>query len=98
MRESHSSNITLLLGHVATLRDHVRNDFISERLKVENITDICRKVRQVVWTCEETRPRIHRKKDSGDGATWEKKKMKTKAEMDGLCRPRHDSYRNDNRR
>ena len=42
---------------------------------------------------EETRPRIHRKKDSGDGTTREKKKMKAEAEMDGLCQPRHESYR-----
>ena len=31
---------------------------------------------EVVWTSEETRPRIHRKKDSGDGTTWEKRKTK----------------------
>ena len=30
-------------GH--TLRDHVRNDDIRERLKVENITERCRKAR-----------------------------------------------------
>ena len=47
---------------------------------------------EVVWTCEETRPIIRRKKDSGDGTTWEKKK-KTEAEMDGLSQPRHESYR-----
>ena len=29
---------------------------------------------------------------SGDGTTWEKKKRKTEAEMDGLCQPRHESY------
>ena len=46
----------------------------------------------VGWTCEEER--IRRKKYSGDGATWDKKKWKTKAEMDGLCQPRHESYRN----
>ena len=34
---------------------------------------------EVVWTREETRPRIRRKKDSGDDTTWEKKK-KTKTE------------------
>ena len=27
---------------------------------------------EVVWTREETGPRIHGKKDSGDGTTWEK--------------------------
>ena len=30
---------------------------------------------------------------SGDGTTWEKKKRKTEAEMDGLCQPRHESHR-----
>ena len=39
-------------GHVATpLRDHVRNDDIRERLKVENITERCRKGRlRSFWT------------------------------------------------
>ena len=33
-------------GHAATIfRDHVRNDDIRERLKVENITERCRKAR-----------------------------------------------------
>ena len=40
---------------------------------------------EVVWTCKEARPRLRRKKYSGDGTTWEKKKRKTEAEMDGLC-------------
>ena len=34
-----------------------------------------------------------RKKDSGYGTTWEKKKKrKTEAEMDGLCQTRRESY------
>ena len=33
----------------------------------------------MVWTHKETRPRIRRKKDTGDGITWEKEK-KRKAE------------------
>ena len=38
------------------------------------------------------------KKDSGDGTTREKKKKrKIDAEIDGLCQPRHDNYR-DNKR
>ena len=49
----------------------------------------------MVWTREETRPIISRKKDSGDGTTWEKKKKKTEAEMDGLCQPRHEGYRSE---
>ena len=65
-------------GH--TLRDHLRNDDIREKLKVENITERCRKT-EVVWPRKETRPRIRRKKDPGDYTTWEKKKRKTEAEM-----------------
>ena len=53
---------------------------------------------EVVWPRKETRPRIRRKKNSGDGATWEKKKRKTEAEMDGLCQSRHENHRNDERR
>ena len=52
---------------------------------------------EVVWPRKESRPRIRRKKDSGDCATWEKKMRKTEAEMDGLCQPRHESHRNDER-
>ena len=78
--------------------DRVRNDDIRERLKVENITESLRsKARLMCLTRDETRPRIRREKDSGDGTTWEKKKRKTEAEMDGLCQPRHESYRNNRR-
>ena len=52
---------------------------------------------EVVWAREETGSRIRHKKDPGDGATWEKEARKTEAEMDGLCQPRHESYR-DNKR
>ena len=53
---------------------------------------------EVGWSRKEARPRIHRKKYSGDGTSWEKKKRKTEAEIDGLCQPRHESHRNDERR
>ena len=53
---------------------------------------------QVVWPRKEARPRLRRKKDSGRGTTREKKARKTEAEMDGLCQPRHESHRNDERR
>ena len=55
-------------GH--TLRDHVRNDDIRDRLKVENTTERYRKAR-LRWfgTREEVIPRIRRKKDSGHGTT-----------------------------
>ena len=72
-----------------TLRDLVRNDNIRERLK-ESKTE-------AVWRLKEARPRLRRKKDSGDGNTREKRKRKTEAAMDGLCQPRHESYQ-DNRR
>ena len=50
-------------GH--TLRYHVRNENIKERLKVENITERCMKVpTEVVWPRIEARPRLRRKKDS----------------------------------
>ena len=37
------------------------------------------------------------KKDSGDGTTREIKARKTEAEMDGMCQPRYESHRNDER-
>ena len=43
---------------------------------------------------EDMRPRL--RLNTGDGITWEKKR-KTGAETDGLCQPRHESYR-DNRK
>ena len=52
---------------------------------------------EVVWTRKEARPRMLRKKYSGDGTTWEKKKGKAEADMDGLCQPIHESHRNDER-
>ena len=55
---------------------------------------------EVVWPGKKARPRLRktRKKDSGYGPIWEKKARKTEAEMDGLCQPRHESHRNDERR
>ena len=81
-----------------TLRDHVRNDDIRDRLKVENITERCRKAR-LRWfgTREEAIPRICRKNHAGHGTTWEKKARKTEAEMDGLCQPGHESHWNEKR-
>ena len=59
--------------------------------------DVQESATEVVWPHKEARPRLHRKTDSGDGTTWEKKARKIEAEMDGLCRPRHESPRNDKR-
>ena len=91
-------------GH--TLRDHVRNENIKERLKFslslmfssesrEYRREVQESATQVVWPRKEVRPRLRRKTDSGDGTTREKKARKTEAEMDGLCQPRHESHRND---
>ena len=84
-------------GH--TLRDHVRNDDIRVRLKVhrEYHREVQESKIEVIWIRQEARPRIRRKKDSGDDTTWEKKARKTEAEMDGLCQLRHESQRNDER-
>ena len=46
---------------------------------------------------KEARSRIRQKTDSGDRTTWEKKKKKTEAEMDGLCQPRHERHLNNER-
>ena len=71
----------------------MRNDKIRDRLKVESIAEVQESWSKVVGTRKEARPRLHRKKDSGDGTTLEKKKRKTEEEMGGLCQPRHESYR-----
>ena len=54
----------------------------------------------MVWPHKEARSRLRRKKDYVDGmsTTWEKKAMKTKADMDGLFQPIYESHRNDERR
>ena len=63
------------------------------------VIEIIQSKTEVVLTRKEARPRLRRKKDSGDGGptTWEKKKRKTEAEKDGLCQPRHERYRNNGR-
>ena len=85
-------------GH--TLRDHVRNDDIRERFKLktrEHHREEQESKSGVVWTRQEARPTIRRKKDSGDGITWEKKMRKIEAEVDGLYQAGHESHRNDKR-
>ena len=54
----------------------MRHDNIKEKLKVV----------YMVWTCENMRPRLCQKTNTGDGTTSEEKR-KTEAEMDGLCQP-----------
>ena len=83
-----------------TLRDHVRNDDIRERLKVENRTERCKKPRLRWFGHVKRRDQEYVGRKTGDGTfgtTWKKKKRKTETEMDGLCQPRHESYRNDER-
>ena len=52
----------------------------------------------LVWPRKKASPRLRMKKDSGDGTTREKKARKTAKEVDGLCQPRHEGHRNDERR
>ena len=73
----------------------MRNDNTGERLNINR--EVQESYTGVDWTREETIPRIHQKKDFGDGTTWEKKNRKTEADMDGLCQPRVESYRDNNR-
>ena len=81
-----------------TLRYHVRNDDIRKKLKVEKITERCRKARLGWFGHEKRRGQEYVGRKTVDGTTWEKKKRKTEAEMDVLCQSRHESHRNDERR
>ena len=47
-----------------TQRDHVRNENIKERLKVESIAEVQESATEVVWPRKEARPRLRRKTDS----------------------------------
>ena len=91
-----SEEYRLSIG-VYTLRDHVRNENIKERLEVESIAERCRNAR-LRWFG----PVKRRDQDYIGRKTLEmvprKKARKTEAEMDGLCQPRDESHRNDERR
>ena len=80
-------------GHL--LRDHVRNYNITECRVYHR--EVQESKTEVVWPRKEARPILRRKKDSGDGTTWEKKARKTEAEMDGLYQPIHESHWNNKR-
>ena len=82
-------------GH--TLGDHVRNDDIRERLKVENITERCRKARMRWFGHVKRQDQDYIGRKTADGTTWETKVRKTEAEMVGLCQPGYESHRNDER-
>ena len=69
-------------GH--TLRDHVRNDKMRERLKVESITERCRKARLSWLGHVNRRDKDYVGRKTGDGITWKKTKRKTEAKMDRL--------------
>ena len=75
-----------------TLRDHVRNENIKEGLKVASITERCRKAR-LRWFGH-----VRRRDQDYVGRKTLEKARKAEAEMDGLCKPRHESHRNDKRR
>ena len=71
----------------------MRNDNIRERLKVENITERCRKARLRWFGHMKRRYQEYVERKTLEMLlSWEKKR-KTEAEMDGLCQPRHKSYR-----
>ena len=85
------------------MRPHAKNPSEKRKQQVkiecrEYGREVQENATEVVWPRKEARPRLRRRKDSGDGTTREKKARKTEAEMDGLCQPRHDSHRNDKRR
>ena len=44
-------------GHTLRVRDHVRNDDIRERTCGEHHREVQESKIEVVWTCEEARPR-----------------------------------------
>ena len=62
---------------------------------VENITEVQESETEVFGHIKR-RDQEYVGRQTGDGIAWDKK-IKTEAEMDGLCQPRHKSYR-DNKR
>ena len=58
-------------------------------------TEVQKNKTDVVWPPKEARPRLRRRKDSGDGTTCEKKARKTEAEMYVLCQTGHETHQND---
>ena len=77
-------------------RDHMRNDNIRERRKVENITERSKKARWGWFGTVKRRDKdyVGIKTLEIVPRTWEKKARKTEAEMGGLCQPGHESHRN----
>ena len=77
----------------------MRTDDIRKRLKIETITERCRKtgLRWFGHVKRRDQEYVGRNTLHGDGTTWEKKVRKTKAEMGGLRLPGHESHRNDKR-
>ena len=75
----------------------MRNDDFRERLEVDNITERCRKAILRWFGHVKRRDEEYVGRKTGYDTTWEKKKRKAETEMDVLCQPRHDSYR-DNKR
>ena len=80
------------------MRPHAKRPCEKRKHQGENGGRECRRqvqesTTEVVWPRKEARPRLRRKKDSGDGTTMQKKARKTETEMDGLCQPREPSER-----
>ena len=76
----------------------MRNDDIGEKLKVESITERCRKARLRWFGHVKRRDQEYvGRKTLEMGPPGGGKKRKTKSEMDGQCQPRHESHRNDER-
>ena len=65
-----------------TLRDHVRNENIKERLNVESIAERCRKARRRWFGHVKRRDDYVGRKTQE--ITWKKKARNTEADMDGL--------------
>ena len=88
----------MTLPLIPFFREHIILFWTSLPICICEIDACQEKATQVVWPRKEAIPRLGRKTDPGDGTTRVKKAMKTEAEMDGLCQPRHESHRNDERR
>ena len=79
------------LGH--TVRENVRNDNIRDRLKVEDITERWQKVRLSWFGVVKGRYKEYAEDKYRRRYRLGEEEGKTEAEMDALCQPRHESYR-----
>ena len=70
-----------------TRKDKIRNEHIRSTVKVERLGV---KMREVVWTCHEERPRVCRKKDDGNGVTRKEEKRETKEKIFRCSKRRYE--------